>query len=55
MVALEKVKGPVLYGAEVALTIKVTGLYKLGANFQAGCAAESVPSRLCQRGRAPLR
>ncbi len=41
--ALEKVKGPVLYGAEVALTIKVTGLDKLGANFQAGCA----PGKAC--------
>lgn len=40
---LEKVKGPVLYGAEISLTAKVNGLDKLGAAFQKGCA----PGKTC--------
>lgn len=42
---LEKVKGPVLYGAEIPLTAKAVGLDKVGAAFGKGCV--STPGAIC--------
>jgi len=40
---LDKIAGPIIYGSEMPLTIKVVGLDQLGASFSKACA----PGKIC--------